>query len=114
MTNLLTLAEAAQRLRVSVRTLEREARDGRLALVRIRSVRLVAPAELDRYIAAQEERSCQSAVSASVGKSASALAVVDALSALFPAARSTPTPGRSKLRSSARPSTLRLAASRDT
>ena len=55
MTQLLTISEAAERLRVSVRTLEREARDGRLAIVRIRSVRLVAPAELDRYIAAQSE-----------------------------------------------------------
>lgn len=51
---LLTLAEAADRLRVSVRTIEREAADGRLALVRIRSRRMIDPFELARYIAAAE------------------------------------------------------------
>lgn len=52
---LLTIKEAAEMLRVSTRTIEREASDGRISIVRIRSVRLVAPAELERYIIAQSQ-----------------------------------------------------------
>ena len=52
---LLTVAEAAEQLRVSVRTVEREAAAGRIALVRIRSRRLIDQAELARYIAGQQE-----------------------------------------------------------
>ena len=113
-TNLLTLtlAEAAQRLRVSVRTLEREVRDARLTLVRIRSLRLVAPAELDRYIAAREETGCRSAGQETAGRSASELAVACVLNELSRQAAPRPTRGRSKLRSAARISTLRLAVSR--
>lgn len=52
---LLTLKEAAEMLRVSTRTIVREALDGRISIVRIRSLRLVAPAELERYVAAQSQ-----------------------------------------------------------
>lgn len=68
---ILTLQEAAAELRVSRRTLEREAREGRLALVRVRSRRLVARTELDRYIAAQESK-CPSVASANAGRFVSA------------------------------------------
>lgn len=111
MTELLTLPEAAQRLRVSVRTVEREAAAGRLALVRVRSRRLVPADELARYIAAC---SCQSASEATATKSASAWAAVNALSEHFRQAQRSPTPARSKSRLAARASTLRLVGAPDT
>jgi excisionase family DNA binding protein len=112
---LLTFAEAAQRLRVSVRTVEREAIAGRLAIVRIRSRRFIRADELDRYITAREEvQACPSASEATAIRSASALAAALALSAHFRPAPRSPTRGRSKLRSSAPASTLRLVAARDT
>lgn len=114
MSRLLTLQEAADRLRVSVRTLEREIHDGRLSIVRVRSVRLVAPAELDRYIAARGETGCPSAKSASVGRSESASAVELVLNGLSRAVQPRRTRGRSRLRSAGRQSTLRLVASRST
>ena len=105
MSDLLTLSEVAASLRVSVRTLEREAQDGRLAIMRIRSKRLVAPEELERYkLAAQ----CQSEKSATVGKSVSASVVESALNALSRQLQPETTRGHSKLRSGARRSTLRL------
>lgn len=48
---LLTLAEAAERLRVSVRTLEREVRDGRLTPTIVEGRRFVSPGHLEQYIA---------------------------------------------------------------
>lgn len=45
-------AGVAAELRVSVRTVEREIRDGKLAVNKVRSLRMVARTELDRYIAA--------------------------------------------------------------
>ena len=103
---LLTLSEAAQRLRVSVRTLEREARDSRLAIIRIRSIRLVSPDELERYLAAAQDAGRQSVTSARVGRDA--LVSADVLNALFrQRPPEQPTRGRSKLRSAARRSTLR-------
>jgi excisionase family DNA binding protein len=111
-TELMTLPEAAERLRVSVRSVEREIAAGRLALVRVRSRRLIQAAELTRYIAALTP--CQSANEATATKSASASAAVDALSEHFRRAQPSPTPARSKSRLAASGSTLKLVGARDT
>lgn len=108
---LLTVAEAAERLRVSVRTLEREILAGRIAIIRIRSRRLVELAEIERYIAAQ--RACRSEGGETAGKSASAWAAACALSERFRQAPRAPTPSSSKPRSAGRRSTLRLVARGD-
>jgi len=51
--DLIPLKDAARQLGgVSVRTLEREERDGRIIFTRIRSLRFIAPEELERYVAA--------------------------------------------------------------
>jgi excisionase family DNA binding protein len=111
-TTLLTIVEASQRLRVSVRTVEREAKDGRLAIVHIRSRRMIEPAELLRYIAANQSTAapCQSENEATATRSASASAVAAALSAHFRQAQPSPTRGRSRSRLAAPASTLRLVA----
>lgn len=101
-TKLLTIAEAADRLRVSVRTIEREARDGRIAIVRIRSIRLVAPAELERYIAAQTEIQNPSAASATAGRSASDSVLATVSREFFRPRPVATTRGRSRLRSAVR------------
>src|SRR5882762_8403877 len=49
-TSLLTNAEAAERLKVSARTLRREVADGRLRGVRIRGCWRIAQADLDSYL----------------------------------------------------------------
>ena len=108
---LLTLSEAAARLRVSIRTVEREAADGRLAIVRVRSRRLVDSAELDRYITAQVQQPWQSDEKAPAGKSESAQALAAALSSAFRPAPPGPTRRRSKLLSASGSSALRLAES---
>ena len=110
-----TLAEFAARLRVSVRTLEREIRDGRLSIIRVRSRRLVAAAEQARYIAAQGESVCPSEKSVSAGKSVSVSEVADlALKRLYREAQPRQTRGNSRLRSGERKSTPRLAVVRNT
>jgi excisionase family DNA binding protein len=109
-TALLTLSEAAGRLRVSIRTVEREAADGRLAIVRVRSRRLVDSAELDRYITAQVQP-WQSERREPAGKSESAQALAAALSSAFRPAPPGPTRRRSKLLSESGSSALRLAES---
>lgn len=108
-TPLLTLKEAASRCRVSAKTLLREAADGRLTIVRIRSRQLVEPAELDRYIAASRE--CPSAAKATAGKCESAQALASALSNAFRPAPPAPTRRRSKWLSDAASSPLRLVES---
>ena len=106
---LLTLSEAADRLRVSVRTLEREAADGRLYIVRVRKRRMVETREIDRYIAAS---TCQSAKKETVGKSVSASAVVAALSSAFRQGQPKKTRSTSKIRLSVATSTpLRVVRS---
>jgi excisionase family DNA binding protein len=110
---LLLLREAAAELRVSVRTVEREIADGKLAAVMVRRRRLVARAELDRYIAAQEIP-CQSVKLASAGRFASASAVARVLSEHCRPAQPEPTRRRSKLWSAASRSTLRLVAPKST
>src|SRR5690349_11275489 len=96
---LLTLAEAADRLQVSVRTLGREAAAGRLAIVQVRSQRRIRPSELERYIAASEATTCQSERREIAGKSESASAMAAALNAVFPLARPASTPSPSKRKS---------------
>ena len=108
---LLTLPEASARLRVSVRTLEREAAEGRLAIIRIRSRRLIEPAELDRYLAAQRVAPCPSDARETAGRSASAQALASALSNAFRPAPRAPTRRRSRLLSDADSSPLRLVGS---
>lgn len=108
---LLTLAEVAERLRVCVRTVEREIAAHRLALVRVRSKRLIRADDLARYISALP---CPSASEAPDTKSASASAAVNALSEHFHQALRSPTHARSKSRLAARASTLRLVAAPDT
>jgi excisionase family DNA binding protein len=56
MTQLLTLTEAAERLRISRRTLERLVRAGRIRVVPIGSRRLVTERELEAFVAAQQRR----------------------------------------------------------
>lgn len=111
--DLLTLHEAADRLRVSVRTIEREIAVGRITLTRVRSRRLVAMAELTRYIAACQQ-SCPSASEATATKSASVSAAVNALSEHFRQAQRSLTPARSKSRLAAHASTLKLVGAPDT
>lgn len=112
---LLTLPEVAKHLRVSLRTLEREVADGRLAIVRIRTRRMVDPAELARYIAAASQgQPCPSASEETATKSASASAVASVLNALFRPAPPLPTRVRSKSRLAAPASTLRLVGPHDT
>lgn len=103
---LLTLAEAAERLRVSVKTVRREIADGRLNPVRVRSRILLRQSDLDNYIA------CQSAGGATAGRSGYHSAVAAALSKHFPPELPEPTRSRSKFRSAARKSTPRLVVVR--
>lgn len=56
MTELLTIAEVAQRLRVSRRTVERLMAAGRIRSVGVGRRRLVTSRELDAYVAACEHR----------------------------------------------------------
>src|SRR5690606_20447676 len=98
---LLTVRETAERLRVSARTVEREIAAGRLSCVRVRSRRLVDPADLAAYISASREQTCRSESEPTGIKSEYASAVVAALSGLCHPVRSVPTRSRSKLRSSA-------------
>lgn len=51
---LLTLAETAHELRVSIRTIEREISDGRLVVTRIRSRPLIDRSDLQAYLARQK------------------------------------------------------------
>ena len=104
---LIDLATAAAQLGVSRRTLEREAADGRLAIVRIRGRRMVEPAELQRYVA---EATCRSGARETGGKSELASAVA-ALSSVCLREPREPTRGTSKLRSTAGRSKLRLVGS---
>ena len=106
---LIPLKEAARQCGgVSVRTLEREERDGKITFTRIRSLRFVAPDELERYkIAAQ----CPFGEKATGGKSVSDSVLVAVSSVLYRQKRPAKTQGRSKLRSAARRSTLRLVGS---
>ena len=108
---LLTLSEAAERLRVSPRTLEREAADGRIAVRMIRSVRVVEEAELSRYIAGLP---CLSAGRETAGRSGSASVAASVLNAVSRLQLPEPTRGRSKLRSAGRRSTLRLVGTAST
>ena len=111
---LLLLSEAAIELRVSVRTLEREIRAGKLACVMIRRRRLLARAELDRYIAASQEIQCPSEKSACDGKSEYLRATVSVLNEHCRAEQPVPTRRRSKLWSAASRSTLRLVGGKST
>jgi excisionase family DNA binding protein len=95
--DLLDLPAAARRLGVSVKTLRREHADGRIRLVAIRGVLRVRPAELDRYIAQQEEAACPSAEKATDGKSAFALEAARALSVAYHPERRERTRSTSKL-----------------
>ena len=111
--DLLTLEEAGKRLKVSARTVRREIADGRIAAVAVRSSLRITAAELARYIASRESR-CQSENTVNAGKFESLSAVAGALSKHFRAEQPGPTRSRSKLRSGARRSTLRLVETSDT
>lgn len=56
MSVLLTLEEVADRLRCGKRTVEREISVGNMKSVKVRGRRLVAEAELDRYVRLAERR----------------------------------------------------------
>jgi len=90
---LLTLQEAAARLRVSTRTVKREIAAGRLQSVRIRRLVRVPEASLRVYLAT----ACRSANETTVGKSESALVLDAALRKLSHRAPHVPTRSRSKL-----------------
>lgn len=98
---LLTIHEVADLLRASPRTVDREIAAGRLGIVRIRRRRLIEAAELDRYIAENRVRECQSDSVAIAGKFDSALAAARALSNVYRQAQPAPTRSPSKLRSGA-------------
>lgn len=102
---LLTVAEAAERLRVSARTVEREIAAGRLACVRVRSRRLVDDADLTAYISASREQTCRSESAETDSRSEYASVVAAALSGRCLPVRSVSTRSRSKLRSGAGTST---------
>lgn len=106
---LLTLAEAAERLRVSVRTVEREAKDGRIAIVRIRSRRMIDPAELLRYIAANQTTAPtrSAAGDATATRAAAASAMAAAADAHLRRLQLAPKRGRSRSRLGAPGSTPR-------
>lgn len=108
--SLLTIPQAAERLSVSRRTVEREIADGRLRAIRVRGLLRVDPADLDAYIREQVHQ-CRSASVATDGRSESVSALVAGLSVPFLPVRVAPTRGRSKLRSvgslSTRPSAVR-------
>jgi excisionase family DNA binding protein len=106
---MLTIAEAAQALKVSERTIRREIADGRLRAVRLRSLYRIRPEDWQAYLAAQPA-ACPSDRSATDGRFASVSAVADALSRLYRPAPPAPTRAPSKIRSAARKSTLRLVA----
>ncbi len=53
---LLTKRQAAERLGISERSVEREIREGRLRSLRIGKARRVDPRDLERYIEQQKER----------------------------------------------------------
>ena|ERR1700756_118729 len=91
---LLTLAEVAKRLRVSLRTLEREIAEGKLHAIKLRHRRMIVEADLAAYIAALR---CQCENVRTVGKSESASAVADALKRRFRPAPLELTRSRSKL-----------------
>lgn len=94
---LLTLDEAATALGgISVRTLEREIRDGQLAVVHVRGQRRIARADLEGYIARHRRYTSDTCPSANVvafGTSASRSAE-SALSALLDRAARTRAPSR--------------------
>jgi len=98
-----TLPEAAFRLRVSVRTVEREIADGKLTAVRIRRAVRISSIELSTYIA-NTTRKCLSGNDMIDGKSAFKLAD-DVLKRHFRPAQPAPTRSRSKLLCAARKST---------
>lgn len=106
--SLFTLAEVADQLRVSERTVRREIADGKLKAVSVRKAVRVREADLADYLA--QAALCPSAKSATAGKFDSALAVANALSGLSLRAPVAPTRSRSSIRSAARRSTLKLVA----
>ena len=99
----LTLQETASRLRVSVRTVEREIADGKLSAVRVRRRIRISLDALSAYIAVATPK-CQSANDTTVGKSAFRL-IDDALKKHFRPVPPVPTRSRSKLLCAARKST---------
>ena len=104
---LLTLTEAAEHLRVSARSVRREIADGHIAAVQVRTRLRVSTAELARYIAARETR-CQSASTGTDGKFDFGLVADAVLNGHSRQAPAKPTRSRSKVRSAARKSMLRL------
>ena len=76
---LLTIHEAAERLRVSPRTVDREILAGKLAVVRVRSRVRIREEELQRYV---REGECQSVESANAGRYGSVLEAVSVLGGL--------------------------------
>lgn len=52
----MTLADVASRLGVSVRTVEREIRDGRLRAIRVRGAVRILESDVTAYIASQQIR----------------------------------------------------------
>src|SRR5690606_39856378 len=105
---LLTAAEAAQRIGVSESTIRREIAAGRLRATRIRRLVRVDEAEIGRYLAQQQETPCPSVSEAPDIRSELHSATAAALSALYPSELPVPTRGRSKLRSFAARSKLRV------
>jgi excisionase family DNA binding protein len=97
-----TLSETALRLRVSVRTIEREIAEGKLVAARIRGLVRISAFELSTYIAASTTR-CLSGKDMIDGKCASKR-MEDALKRHFRPALPARTRSRSKLLCAARKS----------
>ena len=110
---MLTLTDCATTLVCSERTVRREISAGRLAAVRIRGLLRVTEAALLAYIdALPRETACPSVELPAVDiRSELASVAASVLSARCRPALPKPTPGRSKMHSSAERSMLRLAES---
>lgn len=107
----LTLAQVANRLQVSARTVRREIDDGRLPAARVRGIMRIDPADLAVYFE-EQKAACRSAATEIAGRSDYGPVVADALNELFPRARPAGTRKRSRLLSAAASSTVRLVSSR--
>jgi len=90
---MLTIQEVADRLRVSVRTVEREIAAGKLRAVKVRRLTRILEPELQGYIS----RACLSANAPTTGRSVSASVVDAVLRRLSRPAQPAPTRSRSKL-----------------
>jgi excisionase family DNA binding protein len=108
----LTLAQVAEHLQCSDRTVRREIAAGRLAAIRIRGMLRVAPDDLAVYLSRSKTETAWPSESEPTDTRSESRSLADSvLSALCPPALPEPTHGRSKLRSFAARSKMRVVDS---